>query len=292
MIQCQICKKFFKTITNTHLKKEHNITCEEYKRKYGEIISEEVKVNLIKANKGKTRTKEQKINYRNSKLGNKNPNFGKLSPKKGKTNIEFYGIEKAKEINAKISIKTKEGMKTEKAKEGCKKGGYIHKGKIYGSNVKRFGEERALIISENISKGTKNSMKDVKIREKISKKAKIRFIEKKERDGVLSWPNYTPIACEVFKQFDELNNTHGIYATYGGREYRIPKTSYFVDYINFDLKIIIECDTPDHFDRFGNQLERHIKRQKEIQEKFSDFKFLRFKVEDIKKVLEIKIKGE
>jgi len=73
----------------------------------------------------------------------------------------------------------------------------------------------------------------------------------------------------------EQNNTKGIYAMYGGGEYEIPNIWYFPDYINFDLKLIIECDEKRHFDENGNLLEKDIQRQKEIQEHFPDFTFRR-----------------
>jgi very-short-patch-repair endonuclease len=54
---------------------------------------------------------------------------------------------------------------------------------------------------------------------------------------------------------------------------------YWLDYINFDLKVIIEWDEKRHYDASGNLKERDIRRQEEIQEYFPDFLFLRIREE-------------
>ena len=46
-ISCKICDEKLKEITNSHLKK-HDITCEEYKEKYGELVSENTKKEFSK----------------------------------------------------------------------------------------------------------------------------------------------------------------------------------------------------------------------------------------------------
>jgi len=63
---------------------------------------------------------------------------------------------------------------------------------------------------------------------------------------------------------------------YGGGEYHIRKLGYFLDYINFYKKIIIEWDESYHFDEEGKLREKDVIRQKEIQKVFPDFKFIRF----------------
>jgi hypothetical protein len=154
------------------------------------------------------------------------------------------------------------------------------------TNIEIFGEEKAKEISKNISEGTKKGMNNPKTKQKL-RKAKIEQIQKNGGNAVSSF-NYQ--ACEIFKKFDEINNTQGRYAIYGNGEYRVPRLYYSLDYINFDLKLIIEVDEKHHFDKSTGLLkEKDIIRQKEIQEKFPDFKFLRFKDTEIYKILEIKI---
>jgi len=116
---------------------------------------------------------------------------------------------------------------------------------------------------------------------KLSKKTKLKQRQAairriKENNGIC-WPSYNKKACEFFKSYDEKNNTKGHYAVYGGGEYHIKELGYFPDYINFEKKIIIEWDEKYHKYR----KEKDKQRQKEIQEFYPDFKFLRYKEEGI-----------
>jgi hypothetical protein len=65
--------------------------------------SKEHRKRISNGGRGKKRTKETKKRISESKLADKNPMFGKSPAWKGKTNIEFYGEEKANEIGEKIS---------------------------------------------------------------------------------------------------------------------------------------------------------------------------------------------
>ncbi len=87
-------------------------------------------------------------------------------------------------------------------------------------------------------------------------------------------PRSNVTACEFFKRFDKDFDTRGYY---GSEEYRIKELGYFPDYINFDLKLIIEWDEERHYNADGNLKEDDIQRQKEIQERFSDFRFVRIR---------------
>ena len=78
-------------------------------------------------------------------------------------------------------------------------------------------------------------------------------------------PAINKTATFFFKHFDQLNNTNGIL------EYYIPELNYFIDYINFDLKLILEWDEPYH----KNQKELDMNRQKEIMNLYPDFIFKR-----------------
>ena len=68
-MECQICKRNFKSITNTHLK-THDITQNEYIEKYGpirdEILSKTMANKISKALKGRTFTDEHKNNLKNT----------------------------------------------------------------------------------------------------------------------------------------------------------------------------------------------------------------------------------
>lgn len=69
MIICMLCKKQFKSITNTHLKKEHNISLDEYRARFGEIFSSDTKqrrrevhqsIDWDKVSKKATQTKRER----------------------------------------------------------------------------------------------------------------------------------------------------------------------------------------------------------------------------------------
>ena len=86
-----------------------------------------------------------------------------------------------------------------------------------------------------------------KYKNKLSKSGRIGRIKHIEDNYGIAWPNFNKKACEVFKEFDEINKTQGRYAMYGGGEFRIHKLGYSPDYINFDLKLIIEIDEKKTF---------------------------------------------
>jgi uncharacterized protein (DUF433 family) len=73
-----------------------------------------------------------------------------------------------------------------------------------------------------------------------------------------------------FKYFDKLNNTNGLY---GESEYYVKELNVFLDYVNFDLKLIIEWDEKQH--KYKQELD--IIRQNNIQKIFPDFTFKRIK---------------
>ena len=138
-----------------------------------------------------------------------------------------------------------------------------------------------------ISKEGRLNMSETQKGKKLSKehKHKLRLVRLKrmEEDGYAIYPNYNKNACEFFKQFDEENNTSGRFAVYGGGEFHIKELGRFPDYINFDLKLIMEWDEKRHFDFDGNLKEEDVLRQKEIQDFYPDFEFKRIKEKTILK---------
>ena len=102
-------------------------------------------------------------------------------------------------------------------------------------------------------------------------------IKRIKKNNEKMFPNYNENACEFFKRFDKENNTQGRYAVYGKGEFHIKELGYFPDYINFEKKIIMEWDEEHHFDSEGDLKKKDIQRQKEIQEFYPDFEFIRLK---------------
>jgi len=158
-----------------------------------------------------------------------------------------------------------------------------------------YGVERAKEISIKLSKWQKGKIYEQTMGSKIAKecrrKQRLKAIERINKNYGKCCPNYNPKACEIFKQFDEKNNTQGYYAMYGNGEHYIEELGYFLDYINFDKKLIIEVDEKHHFDKSGLLKSKDIKRQQEIKNLYPDFNFLRFEEKDINKILQIKIGG-
>lgn len=81
-VECKLCNKKFKRISNTHLKKVHNITCKEYKKQFPDA------------------------KFDSEQLARK-----KGSSTRGKSYKEQFGFLKAKKIKEKHSKKTIEQMK-------------------------------------------------------------------------------------------------------------------------------------------------------------------------------------
>ncbi len=110
------------------------------------------------------------------------------------------------------------------------------------------------------------------------RKVRVRATERAVRQGKI--PSYNETACEFFEQFDRDHNTRGQYATNGG-EFHIKALGYWLDYMNLDLKLIIEWDEESHYDAKGKLRKRDVERQQEIQGHFSDFKFIRIRQRDM-----------
>lgn len=123
-------------------------------------------------------------------------------------------------------------------------------------------------------KGKGNTEK--KHTEETKRKMRLSRIKNIRKNYGNPFPNYNKEACEYFREFDKEHNTKGRYAVYGGGEYLIEELGYWPDYINFDKKLIIEWDDPKHY-RNGRLKQKDKQRQKEIQEYYSDFKFIRIK---------------
>lgn len=91
-------------------------------------------------------------------------------------------------------------------------------------------------------------------------------------------PNWNPKACDYFEQFDKQHNTSGQHARNGG-EFYIKELGYWVDYMNHDLKLIMEYDEKHHFNKDGKLRKKDIIRQQEIEELYPEYDFRRIKDE-------------
>jgi endogenous inhibitor of DNA gyrase (YacG/DUF329 family) len=114
-----------------------------------------------------------------------------------------------------------------------------------------------------------------KTRKYCSKKCYLEYLLKEKYGG----PSYNKNSINWFKEFDNFMNTGGRYATNGG-EFYINDLRYFLDYINEDLKIIIEWDEERHYNKNGLK-EEDLYRQNEIENKLIGFNFFRIREKEV-----------
>jgi len=93
MIHCQLCNKEFKQITTTHLKKDHQITLDEYKGRFPDALLQDESI-IMSGEKnhffGKKHSEELKEWQREHFKGKKNPEAGKKISDKWKDPESSY----------------------------------------------------------------------------------------------------------------------------------------------------------------------------------------------------------
>jgi hypothetical protein len=100
---------------------------------------------------------------------------------------------------------------------------------------------------------------------------------KRSRIKEFTGHSFNKRASKWFEKYDKENNTHGQYAINSGdEEYFIERLGYWVDYINFEKKLIIEWDEQSHY--LHNKLrDADISRQNKIKSLYTDFNFIRIR---------------
>lgn len=211
------------------------------------------------------------------------PMYGKHHSKNSKEKISknsariWAGKKRPEETGRKISKALSGKLLTHEHKKNLSishKGKHFseeHKKNIGKGNIgRKVSEETRLKISKANTgrKHTEEGIRNIKIGI-----TGYYAIKKKHR------PNYNLKSIEYFKEFDKNNNTTGIFAT-NPKEFYIKELGYYLDYINFDMKLIIEWDEERHYVRKALR-EKDIKRQKEIENLFSSFKFERIREKNI-----------
>lgn len=88
-------------------------------------------------------------------------------------------------------------------------------------------------------------------------------------------PSFNRRAILFFERLDRRLQTTGVYAL-NPAEYRTT-AGYFLDYVNFEKKLIVEWDEKNHYRKDGSLRKRDAERQLEIEAEFPDFRFLRIK---------------
>jgi hypothetical protein len=178
MIECEICKRQFEQITNSHLKKSHKITLIEYKVQFPEaiIVSQNTSKKISNKIKGRERSNDHKQNLSNSiQQGFKNgrqPNRGMLGKKDSKETLERKRVART---GKKHSAKTKD-------KIGAK-----HKGKkVPRESVEKQKSSMKIAIANNGGKGFGVGPRSLKFKRRMSEVAKARPIEEKRRRAKLA----------------------------------------------------------------------------------------------------------
>lgn len=221
----------------------------------------------------------------NTKEKMRQSHFNKEPWNKGKKLEDLYGVERANKIKLKISENHVSKKKHPGFKLICKTCNKVfhvdyknrnqkfcsskcfHKSRI-GTKRKSFSDETRKKMSES-SKGRR--------RKQSNEERKMRRLKMSDRfKNFDKWhPNFNLKACDYFEKFDKENNTSGRYAKNGG-EFYIKELGYWVDYINHDLKLIIEWDEEKHY--INNILDEKDKiRQQEIQKLYFDYEFRRIR---------------
>lgn len=251
---CPICFKKMEQLSY-HLNKIHNLTKEEFNKKF----PNQKLVCQNNIDKAKIITKgRNSLQYFINKFG----------LKEGTERFNKYSIKRRN-----VAIGNKNGMF-----------GKTHSNETKNNiRNKKLGKKMSEECKQNMKISAKTRIHH-KHSEETKRKQRIKAIERILLNNGY-FPNYNKEACEIFKKFDEINKTQGFYAKHGNGEFHIPFLGRWLDYMNFDLKLIIEVDEKYH----EKQKEKDNIRQKMIEELYPEFKFLRFKEEEMNKILELKI---
>ena len=251
----QKCKQKCRQITIQHIRMHGINDTKEFLEKYPKqrIVCDITRGKIKKTLKNYMQTDTHKLN----------------TSKAMKEFRKTLSIERLNEISKKISLK-KKGISGKKQSM-----------KTIENRVKKLiGKKRSQESKINMKNAQNKPEQRIKLRQKAVERILL-------NNG--KFPAYNKKSIEVFKEFDEINKIKGQYAT-SPNEFYVSELRYWLDYINFEKKLIIEVDESRHFDKLTGLLrEKDLIRENEIREKFPDFKFLRFKNQEMCDVLKIKI---
>ena len=216
--------------------------------------------------KGKKISEERRERISKSLIGNK----------------RAKGTKRTEEQREKLSEIRRGKPKSEKWKKTMSENMKGEKNHRYGKPSLYKGipsKEETKIKLSKANKGKPSPTKGKKMSEKTKNKIRLKYLDRIKntlKEGEQLVPNWNPKACTFFEEFDRKNNTSGKHARNGG-EFFIKELGFWVDYINFDLKIIMEYDEKKHYYADGSLKEKDILRQKQIEGLFEDYKFIRIK---------------
>jgi hypothetical protein len=206
-----------------------------------------------------------------------------------KIRISALGRKHTEETKKKISEKMKNRKLSEKTKQKISK---KNKGKIRTTeqrkniSISHFGissGKKGKALEEKTKKKIRNTLKgrkDTKLTRKRKRLSRIKYIEKIKLEGNQLYPVYNKKACVFFDRLNNITKTNGKHALNEG-EYYIKELGYWLDYINHELKIIIEWNENHHYDINGKLKEKDVLRKKEIKNIFKSYKYIILKQSEL-----------
>lgn len=115
--------------------------------------------------------------------------------------------------------------------------------------------------------------------EETKRKMRIAHVANIKKNYGIAFPSYNLRACQYFLDMDNANETHGRYAVFGGGEVYVEELGYWLDYINYETKTIIEWYESHHFKRDGTLRTKDAAREKAIRAYFPDYIFMAIRQE-------------
>lgn len=251
MINCLICKKEFKAVTNTHLQNRHGLSIDDYLNKFpnAEICSTETKEKVSKVMR-KIFSENPEINIKKG-INLRNNKTWQQNHKNQLKNLNENPI-----VRKKRSENSKNMWKDfKKRKKLCEK------------------------ITESQNRPEVKKLKS----EKLKGKNKTRRLNETKLTG--QWAQFSKKGCEFFdklnKTFPNLQIQHAL----NGKEKKIvikARRYFYLDGYSKNYNIAFEIDERKHYDCYNNLKQKDIDRQKYITQKIK-CRFFRIKKEDINK---------
>jgi hypothetical protein len=263
-VECPICGYKAKVIIN-HIIGTHGLDYKEFKNMYpnASTMCKSTREKISKNHKGKIIS----VAHRE-----------RISKKlKGVSKLECYGTSIAKIKSLQQSSRQKGALTLD---------GYTRR---YGAidGVQKYNERSKKISAKlkGTTRGTYESMFGYAKAQILRNAHRTRISQRLLLNNGI-FPNYNKTAIQYFKTF----NLSNCYFTENPHEFYISELGYWPDFIDFDLKLIIEIDERHHFDKqSGLLMAKDKQRQNAIQEFYPDFLMLRFDTKNMHRIAEMRV---
>ena len=249
-------------------------------RKSGFKCLEKTKRKISEANKGVSRNKGI---FRSTETKRKISEAlkGRIFSEEHKRKISE--IHRGKIFSEEHKRKISEAMKGKKLKpfseEHKKNMSLANKGRIISEETRKKislankGKIRSTEMKQRISEAKKGRSRSEETKRKM-RISHIKIVEKQIDDGGQITPRYNFNACKFFDELNKLKGWNGQHAE-NGREYKVNKLGYFLDYYEPDKKVIGEYYEKHHYKDKNILTEKTLLRELEIRKYFKDYKFIR-----------------